>query len=124
VLSFYEPQSALEAATMNVRSKFLRLLGTNPDPEEMTRYKATMMAYGEGGENTFEFLGPPHLMEQPGDEVVEAFVVYMNGQGITDTPFRYELNGAVKHGEVLTAMGSLILKGRSFPFIAMIAPLK
>ncbi len=48
----------------------------------------------------------------------------MNSQGVTDTPFRYELNGALKHGEVLTAMGSLLLKGRSFPFIAMIAPIK
>jgi hypothetical protein len=109
---------------MSIRPRFLRLLGSHVDPEDMTRYKATMMAYGEGGENTFEFLGPPRLMEQPADEVVEAFVTYMNGQGITDTPFRYELNGALKHGDVLTAMGSLILKGRSFPFIAMIAPMK
>ncbi len=89
---------------------------------QTTPYKATLMAYGEGGENTFEFEGPPGLMEQPADEVVDAFINYMNGQGMTDTPFRYELNGAVKHGEVLTAMGSLLLKGRAFPFIAMIAP--
>jgi hypothetical protein len=80
------------------------------------------MAYGEGGENTFEFLGPPHLMEQPADEVVDAFITYMNAQGITNIPFRYELNGAIKHGEVLTAMGSLLLKRKSFPFVAMIAP--
>jgi len=62
------------------------------------------------------------LMEQPADEVVDAFITYMNAQGITDVPFRYELNGAVKHGEVLTAMGSLLLKRKSFPFVAMIAP--
>jgi hypothetical protein len=43
---------------------------------------------------------------------------------MTDTPFRYELNGAIKHGQVLTAMGSLLLKNRSFPFIAMIAAVK
>jgi len=97
-------------------------MGDKSAPTDTTRYKATLMAYGEGGENTFEFLGPPHLMEQPADEVVDAFINYMNGQGMTDTPFRYELNGALKHGEVLTAMGSLLLKGRSFPFIAMIAP--
>lgn len=97
-------------------------MGDKSEPGDTTRYKATLMAYGEGGENTFEFLGPPHLMEQPADEVVDAFINYMNGQGMTDTPFRYELNGALKHGEVLTAMGSLLLKGRSFPFIAMIAP--
>ena len=106
------------------RPKFLHLLGDNPSTVETTRYKATLMAYGEGGENTFEFLGPPHLMDQPADEVVDAFINYMNGQGITDTPFRHELNGALKHGQVLTAMGSLLLKGRSFPFIAMIAPVK
>ncbi len=88
---------------------------------ELARYKATMMAYGEGGENTFEFLAPPHLMDQPADEVFEAFINYTNTQGLTETPFRYELNGAVKHGEVMTAMGSLLLKGRSFPFVAMIA---
>jgi hypothetical protein len=97
-------------------------MGDKSEPGDTTRYKATLMAYGEGGENTFEFLGPPLLMEQPADEVVDAFINYMNSQGMTDTPFRYELNGALKHGEVLTAMGSLLLKGRSFPFIAMIAP--
>jgi hypothetical protein len=48
----------------------------------------------------------------------------MNGQGITSVPFRHELNGAVKHAEILTAMGSLLLKGKAFPFIAMIAPVK
>jgi hypothetical protein len=106
------------------RPKFLHLLGDNTPAVEATRYKATLMAYGEGGENTFEFMGPPHLMDQPADEIVDAFINYMNSQGITDTPFRYELNGALKHGRVLTAMGSLLLKGRSFPFIAMIAPIK
>ncbi len=104
--------------------KFLRLLGNNPAKAKMAHYRATLMAYGEGGENTFEFLGAPDLMEQPADEIVEAFINYMNAQGTTDIPFRHELNGAIKHGEVLTAMGSLLLKGRSFPFIAMIAPLK
>jgi len=107
---------------MSIRSKFLHLIGDEAAPDQTARYKATLMAYGEGGENTFEFMAAPHLMEQPADDVVEAFIVYMNGQGITDTPFRYELNGAVKHGEILTAMGSLLLKGRSFPFIAMISP--
>ncbi len=107
---------------MSIRSKFLHLIGDEAAPDQTARYKATLMAYGEGGENTFEFLAPPHLMEQPADDVVEAFIAYMNGQGITDTPFRYELNGAVKHGDILTAMGSLLLKGRSFPFIAMISP--
>jgi hypothetical protein len=107
---------------MSIRSKFLHLIGDQAAPDQTARYKATLMAYGEGGENTFEFLAAPHLMEQPADEVVEAFIAYMNGQGITDTPFRYELNGAVKHGDILTAMGSLLLKGRSFPFIAMISP--
>jgi hypothetical protein len=109
---------------MTIRSRFLHLLGDEPAPAQTARYKATLMAYGEGGENTFEFLGPPGLMEQPADEVVDAFINYMNAQGITDVPFRYELNGAVRHGEVMTAMGSLILKGRSFPFIAMIARAK
>ncbi len=106
------------------RAKFLHLMGDNPPTVETMRYKATLMAYGEGGENTFEFLGPPNLMEQPADEVVDAFINYMNTQGMTATPFRHELNGAVKHGEILTAMGSLLLKGRSFPFIAMIAAVK
>jgi hypothetical protein len=80
------------------------------------------MAYGEGGENSFEFLAPPRLMDQPADEVVESFINAVNTQGLTSVPFRYELNGAVRHGAVLTAMGSLLLKGKSFPFIAMIAP--
>ncbi len=102
--------------------KFLRLAGGDPGPTGLVPYKATMMAYGEGGDNVFKFSGPPQLMEQPADEIVEAFINYMNGQGLTETPFRYELNGAVKHGAVLTAMGSLILKGRAFPFIAMISP--
>ena len=102
--------------------KFLRLLDRGAKSPDSARYKATLMAYGEGGENTFEFLGPPQLMEQPADEVVDAFINYMNGQGLTEVPFRYELNGAVKHGNVLTAMGSLILKGGTFPFIAMITP--
>lgn len=109
---------------MTIRSKFIHLLGDQSAASQTARYKATLMAYGEGGENTFEFLAPPHLMEQPADEVVDAFINYMNSQGITDTPFRYELNGAIKHGEILTAMGSLLLKGRTFPFIAMIAPVK
>jgi len=104
------------------RPKYLHLLGDTTPPSETIRYKATLMAYGEGGENTFEFLGPPHLMEQPADEVVDAFINYMNAQGITNIPFRYELNGAIKHGNVLTAMGSLLLRGKSFPFVAMIAP--
>ena len=104
------------------RSKYLHLIGETTPPTQTAHYKATLMAYGEGGENTFEFLGPPHLMDQPADEIVDAFITYMNSQGITDTPFRHELNGAVKHGDVLTAMGSLLLKGRAFPFIAMIAP--
>jgi hypothetical protein len=103
------------------RAKYLHLAGDEKPDAAPVCYKATLMAYGEGGENTFEFMGPPHLLEQPADEVVEAFITYMNGQGITGTPFRYELNGAVRHGKVLTAMGSLLLKGRSFPFIAMIA---
>jgi hypothetical protein len=109
---------------MVTRPKFLHLLDDHTTDAEAARYKATLMAYGEGGENTFEFMGPPHLMDQPADEIVEAFINYMNSQGITGTPFRYELNGALKHGEILTAMGSLLLKGRSFPFIAMIAPIK
>jgi len=106
------------------RPRFLHLIGSETSPTATARYKATLMAYGDGGENVFEFLGPPQLMEQPADEIVDAFINYMNGQGITGTPFRHELNGAVKHGDVLTAMGSLLLKGKSFPFIAMIAPLK
>jgi hypothetical protein len=97
-------------------------MGDKSAPADTTRYKATLMTYGEGGENTFEFLGPPQLMDQPADEVVDAFINYVNTQGMTDTPFRYELNGALKHGAVLTAMGLLLLKGRSFPFVAMIAP--
>jgi hypothetical protein len=104
------------------RPKFLHLLDKSGDTPGAMRYKATLMAYGEGGENSFAFMGPPGLMEQPADEVVEAFITAMNAQGLTSVPFRYELNGAVKHGEVLTAMGSLLLKGKSFPFIAMIAP--
>jgi len=109
---------------MNIRPKFLHLLGESKPAVDSVSYKATLMAYGEGGENTFEFLGPPHLMDQPADEIVDAFINYMNSQGMTDTPFRYELNGAIKHGQVLTAMGSLLLKNRSFPFIAMIAAVK
>jgi hypothetical protein len=109
---------------MFTRPKFLHLhlLGDRAAATQTAPYKATLMAYGEGGENSFEFLGPPQLMDQPADEIVDAFITYMNGQGITAVPFRYELNGAVKHGQVLTAMGSLLLKGKSFPFIAMIAP--
>jgi hypothetical protein len=103
------------------RPKYLHLLGDDKPVVQPARYKATLMAYGDGGENTFEFLAPPNLLEQPADEIVDAFINYVNTQGLTDTPFRYELNGAVKHGSVLTAMGSLLLKGRSFPFIAMIA---
>jgi hypothetical protein len=102
--------------------KFLRIAGAGPKPADLAHYRATIMAYGEGGENTFEFLAAPGLMDQPADEIVDAFVNYMNSQGVTGTPFRYELNGALKHGEVLTAMGSLLLRGRSFPFVAMIAP--
>jgi hypothetical protein len=109
---------------MSNRPGFLRLLRSDVGNGELSRYDATLMAYGEGGENTFEFLAPPHLMDQPADEIVEAFINYINGQGLTGVPFRYELNGAIKHGDVLTAMGSLILKGGSFPFIAMIAPKK
>jgi hypothetical protein len=101
--------------------KYLHLLGDDKPATDPVRYKATLMAYGEGGENIFEFMAPPNLLEQPADEIVEAFINYVNTQGLTDTPFRYELNGAIKHGSVLTAMGSLLLKGRSFPFIAMIA---
>ena len=107
---------------MIARPKYLHLLGDRGSPADTTRYRATLMAYGEGGENGFEFVGPPQLMDQPADEIVESFINYINGQGGTTAPFRYELNGAVKHGQVLTAMGSLLLKGRSFPFIAMIAP--
>jgi hypothetical protein len=105
------------------RLKFLHLVDDEPGVAAgQARYRATLMAYDEGGENTFEFMGPPQLMAQPADEIVDAFINYMNAQGNTDVPFRYELNGAIKHGDVLTAMGSLLLKGRSFPFIAMIAP--
>ena len=107
---------------MVTRPKFLHLLGDTTPAVEAMRYKATLMAYGEGGENIFEFMGPPHLMEQPADEIVEAFITYINEQGLTDVPFRYELNGAIKHADVLTAMGSLILRGGTFPFIAMICP--
>jgi hypothetical protein len=103
------------------RPKYLHLLGDDKPAVAPVRYRATLMAYGEGGESIFEFMAPPHLLEQPADEIVDAFINYVNTQGMTDTPFRYELNGAVKHGSVLTAMGSLLLKGRSFPFIAMIA---
>ncbi len=102
--------------------KFLRLVGANPKPADLAHYRATMMAFGEGGENVYEFLAPPGLMEQPADEIVDAFINYVNSQGATGTPFRYELNGALKHGQVLTAMGSLLLKGKAFPFVAMIAP--
>jgi hypothetical protein len=109
---------------MDKRPKYLHLLGDEKPIVAPVCYKATLMAYGEGGENTFEFLAPPNLMEQPADEIVDAFINYMNTQGLTDTPFRYELNGAVKHGSVLTAMGSLLLKRRSFPFIAMIAAIE
>ncbi len=107
---------------MTPPSKFLHLAGDDVPPKDLAPYTATLMAYGEGGDNNFAFSGPPGLMEQPADEVVEAFINYVNAQKLTETPFRYELNGAVKHGQVLTAMGSLILKGRSFPFIAMISP--
>jgi hypothetical protein len=107
---------------LNPASKFPRLVDDGSPPEDLAPYTATLMAYGEGGDNTFAFSGPPGLMEQPADEVVEAFINYVNAQKLTEVPFRYELNGAVKHGRVLTAMGSLILKGRSFPFIAMISP--
>ena len=106
------------------RSNFLHVVGNEGVDGSLSRYKATLMAYGEGGENTFEFMAAPLLMEQPADEIVEAFINYINGQGLTDVPFRYELNGAVKHADVLTAMGSLIHKGGSFPFIAMISPKK
>ena len=49
---------------MITRPKFLHLLGHDKPAVDSVRYKATLMAYGEGGENTFEFLGPPRLMEQ------------------------------------------------------------
>lgn len=107
---------------MVTRPKFLHLLGSETGSALSVRYSATLMAYGEGGENRFEFIGPPELMEQPADEVIDAFINAMNARGMTTVPFRYELNGAIKHGKVLTAMGSLLLKGKSFPFIAMISP--
>jgi hypothetical protein len=105
----------------NGPSHFLHVVGGEPGDGKLIRYVATLMTYGEGGENTFEFLAPPHLMDQPADEIVEAFINYINEQGFTGVPFRYELNGAIKHGQVLTAMGSLMLKGGAFPFIAMIS---
>jgi hypothetical protein len=104
------------------RPKFLHLLGEEANTARSVRYSATLMAYGEGGENKFEFNGPPELMEQPADDVIDVFINAMNERGLTKVPFRYELNGAIKHGKVLTAMGSLLHKGRAFPFIAMIAP--
>ena len=48
------------------------------EPGKTTCYRATLMAAGEGGENTFEFLAPPHLMDQPADDIFEAFVNYIN----------------------------------------------
>lgn len=106
---------------MSIRPGFLRVVGAQPGDDKTVRYTATLMTYGEGGENIFEFLAPPHLMEQPADEIVDAFINHVNEQGLTGVPFRYELNGAIKHGQVLTAMGSLLLKSGSFPFIAMIS---
>ena len=105
----------------NGPSRFLHVVAGDPGDGKLLRYVATLMTYGEGGENTFEFLAPPHLMDQPADEIVETFINHINEQGFTGVPFRYELNGAIKHGQVLTAMGSLMLKGGAFPFIAMIS---
>jgi len=106
---------------MSTSPAFLRLVGAGTGEDKAVHYEAVLMTYGEGGENTFEFLAPPHLMEQPADEIIDAFIHHVNEQGSTDVPFRYELNGAIKHGSVLTAMGSLMHKGASFPFVAMIS---
>ena len=74
------------------RPKYLHLLGDNPPTVETARYKATLMAYGEGGENAFEFLGPPNLMDQPADEVVDAFINYMKrGRASPTRPFATNL---------------------------------
>ena len=41
--------------------KYLHLLGDDKPATDPVRYKATLMAYGEGGENIFEFMAPPNL---------------------------------------------------------------
>ena len=96
----------------------------------MTTYRARMMAYEGGAENSYDFEERPDLMKRMADEIVEAFMDHANRHIFGPEPVRYELNGVVKYPDknVVVGMGRLSRSGDrpddSEPFTIIINPAK
>ena len=87
--------------------------------------RAVIMDYAGNGENTYNFEAEDGLFEKPADEIVEAFMRYIDSRKILNEPVRYELNAATRYPDrrLVSAMGTLLLNdGAKLPFIAMIGP--
>ncbi|HLG86377.1 MAG TPA: hypothetical protein VKZ79_04190 [Alphaproteobacteria bacterium] len=87
--------------------------------------RAVIMDYAGDGENTYGFEAEDDLFQKPADEIVEAFMRYIDSRKVLNEPVRYELNAATRYPDrrLVSAMGTLLLKdGARLPFIAMIGP--
>ena len=61
--------------------------------------------------------------QRPVDEIVEVFMQHIQDQRIISGRDRHELNSAMKNKEkqVVTAVGNLVLKNGTLPFVKMIS---
>lgn len=87
-------------------------------------YLANMVDAETGSTNDYRFDASATLFEEPVDEIVEAFFDYLNAHHYTHEDLRYELNSALRNREhqCVTALGSLLLRKGSIPFMVMISP--
>ena len=90
----------------------------------MTTYFARMLDAENGNEASYEFSGPPDLMNLTANDIVGVFFDDVD-HTILDDHVDWELNAALKNPErrVVTAVGSLIPKKDTppIPFLLMIS---
>lgn len=85
--------------------------------------QAIVMGQVSGSDGVYRFDADDDLFKRPADEIVEAFMEHIHEQHVIPSRDHYELNSAWKNKEkqVVTAVGSLIVKDDALPFVLMIS---
>jgi hypothetical protein len=87
-------------------------------------YCAALLDAETGANESYRFEAESDLFRMPADEIIHAFINYLNAGKYTDSPVGYELNSALKKDDkqVVMATGSLLIGKGEIPFLLMISP--
>jgi hypothetical protein len=87
-------------------------------------YRAALLDAESGANESYQFAAEAGLFTLPADEIIHAFINYLNANDYSKRPVGYELNSALKKADkhIVMATGSLLIGNGEIPFLLMISP--